>query len=175
MTEITLSTGVRLEIKPVSYYAVNLALSFLTMPVVHISEKGRDEPNPGDPAYVRAMEEYANDYSRVVNDTLIMLGSKLAGVPEGVPGPDDEEWQDMLRSLDERIEIPTDPRRRYLLWVKTVAISTTEDAMLVGQVAKRETGTPEEEVGQAAEGFRGAEERDTNLGARRKAQRKDRD
>lgn len=94
---ITLSTGYRAKIKPVSVTLIDAAVSRIVdpEPPVYMNEdKGREEPNPLDPAYRRTLEENAHKRSMASVDVMILMGVTLLD-----PIPPDIEWLVGLKQL----------------------------------------------------------------------------
>ncbi len=156
---VTLSTGAVFKIRQVS----PMLVSDLTrrypepkVPMIKIEGKARSEPNPSDPDYIEAHEEWKHKMIAVAYDALVMFGTELVSLPEGLPGPESDEWVENMSLLGYEPDL-SHPKRRYLAWVKYVAATNDEDvARLNGQVVA-ESGTPEEEVTKAAESFPGDE------------------
>lgn len=94
---ITLSTGYRAKIKPVSVTLIDAAVSKIVdsdPPMVMIEDKGREEPNPFDPTYRKILEENIHKRSMASVDVMILMGVKLLD-----PVPDDIEWLVPLKQL----------------------------------------------------------------------------
>jgi hypothetical protein len=97
---VTLSTGVRVELHPVSSSLVEEMKSSVSMPqvpVVYIEAKDREEENPNDPTYIAAVEEASLKRSDAMFDALVTFGVDLVdGLPE------DSTWLKKLRLLEKR-------------------------------------------------------------------------
>jgi len=94
---IILSTGYRAKIKPVSVTLVDAAVSKIVdpdPPMVMIEDKGREEPNPLDPKYLRTLNENMHKRSMASVDIMILMGVKLLD-----PIPEDSEWLIPLQQL----------------------------------------------------------------------------
>jgi hypothetical protein len=97
---ITLSTGVRVRLNPVSSSLVEDMKNVIKMPpvpVVWIEAKEREEENPNDPAYIDAVREVESKRASAVLDALCMFGVELE---EGLP--EDTVWIKKLRVLERR-------------------------------------------------------------------------
>lgn len=153
---ITLKNGIILKLKPVAPIAIREAAVRVQppeVPLVYIEEKQREERNPADPAYLRAVDRYEADQVFRVADVLVLMGTKVEFVPEGRSGPDDDDWIDLLDALD--ISVPRDNKyRRYLAWVRYYAIEDEEDIGRVMAAIVRLSGVTEVEVDKAAKAFR---------------------
>jgi len=158
---LTLSTGVRARLVGVSQSVIQDALGMTEEPEVPIwkhPEKDREEPNPNDPKYLRAMEEYGRERMRVVFDTLSLFGIELVdGLPE------DDAWLKRLKlnarlgnldlskfDLDDEID-------QEFLYKRYVALGN-DDFIIIGRLS----GINEEDVAAAAESFQGDSARDTD-------------
>lgn len=98
--EVTLSTGVRVRLHPVSSSLVEemkAAIPMPPVPVVYIEAKDREEENPNDPRYIDAVEEVNRKRGDAILDALLIFGVELLdGLPE------DKVWLKQLRLLERR-------------------------------------------------------------------------
>jgi hypothetical protein len=129
----TLSTGYLAKIVPVSASLIDQVTSKVKDPEVPMwmnEEKGREEPNPADPAYLTALDEAAKDRGLAAMDALIMFGVELEEEqPENLEGPDGKQWLKKLKFLG--IDVDTDdPFELEFFFKKYVAVSA-EDVNLV--------------------------------------------
>ncbi len=160
----TLSTGVRIRLRPVALGMWQDALAELRkkepkVPSFANPEKGgRLEENPNDPDYLRGMAAFIEEQGRVSSDVQFLFGVELVdGLPE------DKSWLAKLRLLQRLGAIDlsgfdlNDPTDLEFLYKKHVAIGPT-DATLVG----RGWGPSEEEVAEAASFFPPDAEQHTN-------------
>lgn len=162
--EVTLSTGVRVRLRPVPAWLVQETQNHVQDPLVptwHNPEKDRDEPNPNDPAYLSALQRAQARRAEAGTDVLVLYGVELV---EGVPP--DEEWLPKLRFLEKRGLFSfegydlTDPLERAFIFVKFVAMGN-DDWALLGRVA----GLSGEDVNRAVASFRGDAERGSDNGS----------
>ena len=96
-TIITLSTGIRVRIVPVAAHLIDEAMFEIKDPAVPKQDlgKGREEPNPLDPAYRQALADAEHARGIAASDTLIFMGVELVdGMPE------DDEWLKKLKFLE---------------------------------------------------------------------------
>lgn len=95
--EILVRHGVRGRLVPVSVGLVQDVLRKLEQPVVPTwqnPDKGREEENPNDPAYLRALDRYRTEQSAHTTEALLMFGIELLDPP-----PKDGEWLGRLRLM----------------------------------------------------------------------------
>jgi len=97
---VMLPDGRRGKIVPVSMSLIDAVSNRMTPPdppVVFIEDKGREEPNPADPQYIRAMDQFERDRGIAVMDAMVMFGLELL---DGIPP--DEEWLPKLKFMAKR-------------------------------------------------------------------------
>jgi hypothetical protein len=95
---LTLSTGYRATIRPVSAQLLDSAMSRIKdppVPEIYLEEKGRSEPNPNDPAYLKEVEEANHRRSMASVDVMILMGVQLID-----PVPPESEWLIPLQQLE---------------------------------------------------------------------------
>lgn len=149
---VTLRNDVRVKLVPVSTALLDEVTSRIEQPEVpvwHNEAKGRDEPNPDDPRYVRAMEEYNRQRGLAVMDALCMFGVELIdGLPE------DEGWLKKLRFMEKRKSISLDgydlddPLDVEFLYKRYIAV----DNEVINMITSMST-ISEEDVEQAVNSF----------------------
>lgn len=163
-SQIMLSNGVVLKIKPVPGLLIRRAASQVvkpTVPMWHNPDRGRDEPNPNDPDYLDALGRYDEAVSMAAMNALFIVGTKPeTPFPNGVAGPDSEEWIDELKFLE--IAAQTEGPGRYLDWLKYVALATTDDLINLSAAVGRVSGLQETDVITALNSFRSGEVRGTD-------------
>lgn len=121
----TLSTGVRVRIKPVPPALVNdvmLRVKVPQVPEVWNEKKGRGEPNPLDPGYVAALARYEQERGAAALDAVSMFGLELV---DGLP--DDDTWLVKLRMLG--IEVDDNPVAREFYYKKYIALGNDLDQL----------------------------------------------
>lgn len=98
--EITLSDGNTAIVRAVSAALIDEVTSRVKEPEVpnwYNPEKERDEPNPSDPSYLRALADMERRRGMAAIDALIMFGLELkSGLPEG------DEWLKKLLFMEKR-------------------------------------------------------------------------
>lgn len=161
--EVTLSTGIRVRLKPVSSSLVEemkASVPVPEVPRVFIPEKEREEENPNDPRYTAALEEMERQQARAIFDALLIFGVELLdGLPE------DDDWLKKLQFLEKRGNMDLsgfdlkDDFDLELLYKRYVAFAG-EDMKLIGGLH----GYRPLEVARARSMFLGDAKRDTDRG-----------
>lgn len=135
---VILSTGVPARVVTVSASLVDSAVSLVKDPPVPKflnEDKGREEDNPLDPAYLAACKEAEGRRVTAAIDAMIMFGVELAdGLPE------DDTWLKKLQFLERHGQLdltgydPEEPLDREFLYKKYVAVGS-QDLILIGEKA----------------------------------------
>ncbi len=172
---ITLSTGVVLRLMKPSRFLLQEKARQMTPkvpkpPVVFIEDKGREEENPADPAYIEAARAWSNDWARATENATILMGTAIESVPEGFQRPEDTEWATELADAY-GLEVPQSKPLRYCMWLKLWAVRTDDDARALKEKTDHMLGIPQRKVAEAMDSFRGGAERDTDLGTPDQAER----
>ena len=161
--QVTLSTGVRVHVHPVSARLLTECMARVkkpTVPTYFDEDRQREFPNPGDPSYVAALAERDSEQTSVAMDALIMFGVELV---DGVP---DDGWDKKLRLLEKlghldlgEYDLDEDLDRQFV-YKKFVAVSAADMPIL-----QQASGVvDEEDLAKAEESFPGDEEPDTDSG-----------
>lgn len=164
--EFELSNGIVLKLKPVPpllLQAINQEFVQPDPPVVYMEDKGRDEPNPNDPAYIKEVEALAAKQELAVHDLLLGVGTEVKSVPEGYYPPESDNWiaqVEFARDLSGRFfKIEKDDTiRRYLCWLRFYALETGGDVALATGLPMQLAGIREGEIEEVVESFRGLPE-----------------
>lgn len=155
---VTLADGRRGRIVPVSSSLISSVVSSIPepdIPEVFIEAKGRSEPNPNDPGYLRALGDYERDRGIATMDAMVMFGLELIdGLPE------DEGWLKKLTYMDRRGILDVDLEDfdledeldREFLYKKYIL----GNAALVSKIT-RISGLTEEDIVTAEDSFRSPE------------------
>ncbi len=166
-SDIMLSSGVQLHLKKSPPFVVAQAVSNIQRPEVPMwknEDKQREEPNPTDPAYEKALLEYHGATGTAIMNALLLFGVDIVEVPEKLPAVDSDDWLEALTYLG--IDPPKTRQIRKLLWLKTVALTEDSDIQAVSTALFAIQGIGEEDVAQAIESFRSGSERGAdNAGA----------
>ncbi len=170
---IEFKSGVEVELRrvePLLIYERLKGMREPKVPKVFIESKGREEENPADPAYLEALRQYEQERADIIEDMIIALGTRVVSA-NGVPKAEDEEWAETFDTLGFEIA-PIGKKKRYIQWFRLVAIGgNSDDLRLFMEAMGRIQGVSEEDVAEAADSFRGTEERPANRAARRKKAR----
>ena len=159
-SDIMLSSGVQLHLKKSPPFVVAQAVSNIQRPEVPMwknEDKQREEPNPTDPAYEKALLEYHGATGTAIMNALLLFGVDIVEVPEKLPAVDSDDWLEALTYLG--IDPPKTRQIRKLLWLKTVALTEDSDIQAVSTALFAIQGIGEEDVAQAIESFRSGSER----------------
>lgn len=153
---IRLSSGVVLKAKKVNPFLVQEVVRQFDKPkppIVMVEDIGKEVENENDPGYVDAMNDYNGQVSMAIVDLFIVKGTELYGkIPQDISGVDDTNWQDDLDAIG--VKIGTNPRKKYIMWVKFVAAPNDQDIMDILSGVGRESGVAEADVQSAAQSFR---------------------
>lgn len=124
------------------------------VPTFFDKKMGREMENPDDPAYLEALQSWRMEYANAMTNAMIVLGTELVSVPNGMPGPDSDIWLDEYRLLVKNTH-PENTTWRYLTWVKFKAFADpVEDMKRIQEVVGALSGVRESAV-KAAEDFPG--------------------
>jgi hypothetical protein len=155
---ITLSDGRRARLVPVSAALIDEVSSRIEDPAVPTffnEEKGREEENPFDPAYLRATEDIGRRRGLATLDAMIMFGVELL---EGLP--EDDGWVKKLVWMEkhDRLDLSgydlDDEIDREFVYKRYIACPPTL-AQRIGQLS----GLSATEVAAAERSFPGDETR----------------
>ncbi|KKM76232.1 hypothetical protein LCGC14_1382240 [marine sediment metagenome] len=152
-----LSSGIVLEFRHVPPAAVRRAMSMVEepkVPTTFIPEKDREEENPNDPSYLRAMQEWVADVSDAAQKVAFILGVIPVDIPEGMYAVDDGEWIEELEAAGVPVPHETAAERR-LSWLLYYAIISEDDLYLTTRMSLQKMGVTDAEVTAAIESFRG--------------------
>jgi len=153
---VQLSSGIVLKVRPVPPLAIRQAVMNVErprVPIVFIEEKGREEENPDDPGYREALFEYQMATGLVAMKALLLLGTEVDTLPDGMVGPSDDAWLDELQEVGVEVEAKS-PRARYLAWLQFYALKTNEDITAAMEGPRKASGITEEDVALAVQSFR---------------------
>lgn len=160
---VTLSTGVRVRLQPVSSILIEECRASIEPPeppTIWIEEKQRFEENPNDPVYLAALRRHEVDVARATIDALILFGVELVD-----PLPDMTEIIKKLRLLEKgglldlSILDLDDELDRTFLYLRYVAFAGADLALLSGL-----HGVNPEGVSRARRSFLGDEAGDSDRG-----------
>lgn len=154
---VTLSNGVKLEVKAVPSFVIKRIQDQLSperpvVPTVYLKDQDRTIEVPENPDYQRTLLEYEGKVVEAIYDAAIILGTKPLEVPEGVQKITDTEWADDLNLVG--VTVPVDGKARYLAWVKFYACQVTTDMQTILAAINKSIGVTEAEAAKAADLFR---------------------
>jgi len=156
-----LTTGVKALIRPVPSYLIDQMVGQIRdpkPPKQFIEEKGREEENPLDPAYLDALNEANRQRGLHTMKAMIAYGIELV---DGVPDVDEWlpklQWMEKHTNLDLQEYDLEDPLDLEFVYKAFVAVSGV-DLMMV----TIKSGMQNEEVASAMEGFRSISEPSTD-------------
>lgn len=159
-TEITLSNGIVLALKPIPPGIVERAMDRLEkpkVPKVMLKDKGVEEENPGDPEYVAALEAYQALRTETATNAMLLVGTAVKEIPEGLFGPEDTVGWLPDAALMKHLGIVAETSNkfdRYLSWLVLYAMARQGDILAVMLVVNRVAGIGEEDVQAAVASFR---------------------
>lgn len=112
---------------------------------------GRQEPNEDDPEYRVAYTEWVSGTGWRVLDTLVATCVTVDHVPDGILGPDTNEWAAEVADVY-MLPLEANPKRRLAQWVLLQV--TDEDLLDLGPLLMAQAGVQEEDVQRALDSFR---------------------
>lgn len=142
---ITLSTGIRAKIVPVSASLIDEVTARIKDPKVPMwmnEDKGREEPNPNNPEYQEALQDAQRERGIAAMDAMLMFGVKLVD-----PVPEDDEWIDSLRFLGIEVDDSTKMSREFS-YKKLVAVGAADLKKVTAA-----SGISEEDIAEAERTF----------------------
>jgi hypothetical protein len=153
---LKVSTGVVFKIKKAPSMAFqtlvkNLKINEPKVPRYMNDKKGREEDNPNDPEYAKALAEYQTQSNMALLDAAILLCTDIESIPEGIDKPEDSNWSDNLWlagiNVDQLgIAEGSKKRQRYLAWVKFYAAANDDDIIAMNREISRANGVSEGDV-----------------------------
>ncbi len=157
----TFANGVKVKLKKPSAVAAEGIQSRLLVedpepkpPVVWIEDKQRDEPNPQDPLYKAAFLAWTQRTGMRVTETLLLTGTSLEGdLPDGILGPDSDDFADWVEALGVPLPRLVSKYQRYLMWLKYY-VATDDEFQEVSTELVKLAGVSEEHIREAEETFR---------------------
>lgn len=121
-------------------------------PVVYLEKFGREEINLDDPDYLERLNRWETVSAGRIADALILIGTEVQSVPEGLEQPEDNGWLDMVETLGFTLNRHS-KAARYLAWVKHVAIEDQDDWLAITEAVGRQAGVTEADVKRAQNSF----------------------
>lgn len=158
--QITLSNGIVLEIRRIPAQMMRRALTAVKRPQVPTVDVGggATEENPDDPDYQAAIEAFHNKRMEVITEVLKVAGTRVASVPEGIEGPDGDEWLEQARAIGLEPDVSS-PLKRYREWLDLCALEAQSDTVTVVAMTMMRYGLMEQEVVETMAWFRSRAQR----------------
>jgi hypothetical protein len=144
---VILSTGAKARIRSVSASLVDQVSARIKDPEIPMwfnDKKDREEPNPSDPIYLRALDDVARERGLAAMDALIMFGVDLVD-----PMPEDELWIKKLKLVGIEVDAEDELEKEFI-YKKYIAVGA-DDVTLVTE----KSGMSAESVAEADRTFRG--------------------
>lgn len=160
-TTLTLSNGIVLRIKPVPQMLLRdatLKIATPKVPMWHNDQRDEDEPNPNDPSYLEAMQEYNTAVMLTAGNAALVLGTECLTVPVGYSRPEDEEWLEYARYANAEPDVSSKPAR-YVAWLHYHALNTETDQAAAIMAPLLAASLTDEEVDRVVSAFRSRAER----------------
>lgn len=157
---LTLSTGLRLRIKPTPAWLIQRAATTIPRPEpprIHIEEADRWEDNPSDPTYTDALLVWESKTIEAGVNVMLATGTEVEdlGTLEPVEGT---KWLEIVEYFGVALDSDL-PVARYLLWLTCYALSDPLDFVKVVAACQRRSGIAEEDAVTALQSFRNRAER----------------
>lgn len=164
VTEITLDNGVVLKLMPVPPFVTQQAVMNLKEPkppLVDVGKgEGREEENPNDPDYLEEMNAYNVQVIETTTNAMLITGTEIAAIPDGMQSPEDDDWLDRIQFLG--IEVERENKwARYVAWLRYYVLSAPSITRIIAELRKS-IGLTEEEVDAAVKTFRNRAARRAN-------------
>lgn len=149
---VVLPSGDRIKVTPVSATLIDEVVSRVEDPEIptwHNPDKDRDELNPNDPKYLRALQVAERQRGVAAMDAMVMFGVELI---DGVP--DSETWLKKLQKMEKmgRLDLSSydlsDPIDVEFLYKRYIL----SDANLLNMISKA-SGIASEDVERAERSF----------------------
>jgi len=168
---VTVSTGVVFRIMDVPVLAFDEVRRKVErerppVPVVWIDGKDREEVNPQDPGYLKALEDFDLKLAEAMIGAALVLGLEVVELPDGFCGPDDDAWTEKYHVLGIDIPPKTDAIARQLAWTRLWAAPKAKDLALLTVGVQQKAGVLETEVAEVSALFRDKPKRRANSPAR---------
>ena len=160
---ITLTNGIVLTLKLVAPLLISDAARRIPkppVPTVYSEEKNRDEENPTHPDYLEALVMWRGERDEAGLSVALIMGSSVSSIPDGLHGPDSDEWIDEIEASYAAIDMEPPkidrerPSSRYLSWLRLYALPTEEDIVRISRILTSSVAVSEEDVREAVDAFR---------------------
>jgi hypothetical protein len=186
---VELGSGLKIRVHEVPPLVLRQPLQHLPEPkppLIPLPEKGEgiEEPNPNDPDYIKAHDEWESTLGLATMDTMLLLGTTeptkdgepkplIEHCPDDMMMPEAEGWIKWLEAAGVSVDIST-PNTRYLCWLRYYAVSNAKDLGKLMAAIAGKSGVQEDDVANAATSFPGDETRGADSGPAPKPNRANR-
>jgi hypothetical protein len=164
MTEVITRDGVKLKIRAVPslvVLAIQKQCNEPAVPIFRNEEKQRDEENPNDPNYIRAVKDYNEKVGELTTQAYLANGIEVVEpLPDGIYSLDDDKWAEGLKLVG--LDIPDEGIARKVAYLRWYLIPDEDVADIIGKIAVAGGVVSEEQIAKAAESFRDNTQRDTD-------------
>lgn len=161
------SLGVILRLKKVAVMPMQRAMEGLeapTPPTFYNEEAEREEPNPTDPGYLKALRVYHSEVSELTTRVTLGRGTEVQSLPEGVDPVNGSEWVEEVEfTSNGRTIVPDYGIARYVAWLRWYVLSDKDILSAVQAVQVYNGWVQEADVEKATSDFRDTDERGTDL------------
>ena len=151
----TTERGVILKYTKVSGDTVRKAWSTIPVPkppMVYITDRGREEPNPADPGYNSELAQYNSKITIVIRTIYLMRGVDVQlPLPQDIIAIESEEWHE---GLEEYLDIPKGRLARKAAWLMDYILNDTERDEIIEDLMIFSGLTSEAQVEEAMSSFR---------------------
>ncbi len=120
--------------------------------IVVDGQPDRMEENPDDPDYEEALTAWQRQTNLTAINAMLLAGTKVESVPEGIFKPEDDGWLSTLEALGAVPKMESDTER-YLYWLRLDALPSTKDISMVTATVGTGVSISEEAVAEAAASF----------------------
>jgi hypothetical protein len=161
-------SGVKLKLRRVPRGIIGDILTKMSPPSVPMwrnPDKERDEPNPADPSYIRALNEFNTSQGEMIINTYMVFGCKVLEIPSDsdVDSIDGTEWAELAKMVAPVLDIPDSGLLRQVAWLKYHVLVGNEYDLLYARIRDFSGGQiSEADVADAAVTFRDPETRNTD-------------
>lgn len=162
--DVVLPSGVKVRLVAVPNMVV-MAMTKLVkepqIPVYRNDAKDRDEPNPLDPLYLRAIEDYKSALGDLTVQAYLANGVRVLTIPADKHELTSDQWAEGLRFIG--IDVPESGLGRTVAWLKYHILEDADLMDILSGIAIAGGAVTEAQVQQAAESFRNPADGDSNI------------
>lgn len=163
MSEYTTRSGSVLSIKAVPSMVIAAVQEIIPAPRVPTfrnEAKGRDEENPSDPEYIRAVDAHRTKLAMTTNDAFLANGVRVVSVGPSKSVLDSNDWVEGLTFVG--LEVPDEGIGRRVAWLRWHILDDSDFLDVISAIAVAGGLATEEKVQQAISSFRDNKDGDTD-------------